>query len=104
MTRPSSLHTSAPLVQPPGFGQLIKEGIGFGAGQAIAHRAINAVLGASAPSQPLPSQVLPSEPKTPCLSERNLFESCLKIRGHDNQCDNEQLAYTHCIQLNEKSS
>jgi hypothetical protein len=99
-TTPSTIVKSQPLtpyipVQPsaPGFGQLIKEGIGFGAGQAIAHRAVNAVLGSSAAvSQPISQTKL-------CNSEREAFESCLKTQTGDSLCNNELTAYKQCIEF-----
>ena len=85
-----------------GFGQLIKEGIGFGAGQAIAHRAVNAIFGSTttAPSSLVQQS---ADPKNPCYSERSLFETCMKIKTQDDHCTNEHLAYTQCLDLTQKS-
>ncbi len=107
--------TPAPIVKPfqptlpmhmppaPSFGQLIKEGIGFGAGQAVAHRAVAAILGpTTAQTVGTPTQS-PSEAHKMCVSERNLFETCLRIRSNENNCDNELLSYKQCIELTEKS-
>lgn len=87
---PTIVHTHP---QTAGFGQLIKEGIGFGAGSAIAQRAITAILG------PQTFATVSSETKTPCLSERNIFEVCMRSQ---NECNNEYLSYSHCIKLNQK--
>lgn len=114
--RQTGLHTkSYPLVKPqttlvptpsaPSFGQTIKEGIGFGAGSAIGHRIVGAVLGPSTmstitsatPSTPLDS-IQTSHQK--CMSERNAFELCLKTKSQEDVCNNEFNAYTQCIQLN----
>ena len=94
--------STVPSVAPPqaGFGQLIKEGIGFGAGQAIAHRAVNAILGPAAPTTVIQKA---SEEKGVCSSERNLFETCMRIKTQEDHCNNEHLAYTHCLELNQKS-
>lgn len=85
---PTIVHT-----QTAGFGQLIKEGIGFGAGSAIAQRAVTAILG------PQTVTTVSSETKTTCLSERNIFEACMRSQ---NECNNEYLSYSHCIKLNQK--
>lgn len=87
---PTIVHT-----QTAGFGQLIKEGIGFGAGSAIAQRAVTAILG-----PPTVSTVVSSpEKKATCLSERDLFEACMRSQ---NECNNEYLSYSHCIKLSQK--
>ena len=100
-TRPPIAHLPTTIQhQPAGFGQLIKEGIGFGAGQAIAHRAVNAVLGSTATATATGTvNQQPSEQKTPCLSERNFFEACIRSQSI-NDCNNEILAYKQCIDLN----
>ncbi len=95
---PVVVHQSAP--EKAGFGQLIKEGIGFGAGQAIAHRAVNAVLGATAPAtSPTPASVQQTT-TTKCMPEKKAFEMCLKTKTQEDQCNNEFLAFTQCIQFN----
>lgn len=91
---PVVVHQSVP--EKPGFGQLVKEGIGFGAGQAIAHRAVNAILG---PSVAQVAESKPSETITKCIPEKKAFEMCLKTKTQENQCDNEFIAFTQCIQF-----
>jgi hypothetical protein len=102
LTKPRSppvvYHPPAPTT---GFGQLIKEGIGFGAGQAIAHRAVNAILGPAATTTTVVQQS--TDPKSPCHSERTTFETCMKIKTQDDHCNNEHLAYTQCLDLTQKS-
>ena len=94
IVKPQAIVPSGTL-QPsaPGFGQLIKEGIGFGAGQAIAHRAVNAVLG---PTTTTVVQTA-SESKL-CNLERETFERCLKTQQGDT-CNNELTAYKQCIEF-----
>ena len=88
-----------PTLEKPGFGQLIKEGIGFGAGQAIAHRAVNAILGPTAPATtPTPASVQQTT-TTKCMPEKKAFEICLKTKTQEDQCNNEFLAFTQCIQF-----
>jgi hypothetical protein len=84
-----------PTLEKPGFGQLVKEGIGFGAGQAIAHRAVNAILGPTTTAT-----LTQSVPATKCVPEKKAFEMCLKTKTQEDQCNNEFLAFTQCIQLN----
>jgi len=93
---PVAIHHSLPAPAPekPGFGQLIKEGIGFGAGQAIAHRAVNAILG------PTVLQQTTSATNQTCKAEKYAFETCLKTKTQEDQCNNEFLAFTECIKLN----
>lgn len=84
---------------PPSFGQIVKEGIGFGAGQAIAHRAVAALLGPTTVQTTSQS----SETKNYCVSERLAFESCLKIKTNEDHCNNEIMTYKQCIDLSGKS-
>ncbi len=93
---PVAIHHSAPVAvaEKPGFGQLTKEGIGFGAGQAIAHRAVNAILG------PTVTATATATPNQTCKAEKYAFESCLKTKTQEDQCNNEFLAFTECIKLN----
>lgn len=86
-----------PTPEKPGFGQLIKEGIGFGAGQAIAHRAVNAILG---PTIVATQQSAQTPETSKCSTERKAFEVCLKTKTQEDQCNNEFLAFTQCVQLN----
>ena len=87
-----------PTLEKPGFGQLIKEGIGFGAGQAIAHRAVNAILGPTTATTV--ATTVPTESKpTKCMPEKKAFEMCLKTKTQEDQCNNEFLAFTQCIQF-----
>lgn len=96
---PTSLGPFQPTA--PSFGQIVKEGIGFGAGQAIAHRAVAAILGPTTVQTLTTSQS--SETKNYCVSERVAFESCLKIKTNDDQCNNEIISYKQCIELSGKS-
>ena len=82
-----------PVSQPsPSFGQIIKDGLGFGIGQSIAHHAVSTVL---APVTTHMQQVQPEAKKT-CASEREAFDRCLKINEIFN-CPNELHAYKQCI-------
>lgn len=95
-----SLVPSVPLTT-PSFGQVLKEGIGFGAGSAIGHRIVGAVLGA--PSTPVSTSTAPptlpvEAPSGKCTTERKAFELCLKTKS-DDQCNNEILSYKQCIEL-----
>lgn len=99
--KPSSSLVPTPMIQPPTFGQTIKEGIGFGAGSAIGHRIIGAVLGpTTASTATTPTTEFKQTSQQKCVSERNTFELCLKTKSADDGCNNEFNAYTQCIQLN----
>lgn len=78
------------------MGQSIKDGIGLGVGSALAQRAVSAIFGP--PTVTTVSQ-LPSEPNAPCISERNIFETCMRSQT---VCNNEFLAYSQCIKLQQK--
>lgn len=90
-------------VPQPTFGQIVKEGFGLGAGQAIAHRAVSAILGptqiavAPAPASAPLSETKISQPS--CETERHQFESCLKSKSFDNDCDTQLFSLKQCIQL-----
>jgi hypothetical protein len=86
---PLALHSPPPS----SFGQIMKEGLGFGIGQSIAHRAVSAVLG------PTINTVTTSETKSNCVSERNAFETCMKTKNGEHHCNNEFLSYKQCIEL-----
>jgi hypothetical protein len=83
-------------IQQPTLGQSIKQGFGFGAGSAIAHRFFGASPTILAPSQP--------EVKLPCDKERTAFENCMKTKSTDDFCGDQQMAYTQCIRLSKESS
>ncbi len=73
----------------PTLGQSLKQGFGFGAGSAIAHR----IFGAA------PQIVMPSDKKveSPCEKERMSFENCMKTKSSDDFCGLEQMTYTQCL-------
>jgi hypothetical protein len=83
-------------VQQPTLGQSLKQGFGFGAGSAIAHRIFGATPTLLAPSQP--------EVKLPCDKERTAFENCMKTKSPDDFCGDQQMAYTQCIRLSKESA
>jgi hypothetical protein len=78
----------------PTFGQVVKEGFAFGTGSAIAHR----IFGPASLSLFTPK----ATSEIPCDKERVAFETCMKTKSTDDYCGNEQMAYTHCIQLKKK--
>jgi hypothetical protein len=85
---PPSIITAAPS----SFGQVMKDGIGFGAGSAIGQRVVAAMFG----PQTISVAPAPSERKELCLSERDTFEACMRSQT---VCNNEFMAYSHCIKL-----
>lgn len=102
-TRPTSLQVKPrtnTVIHPPSvisavpssFGQVVKDGIGFGAGSAIGQRVVAAMFG----PQTISVTPTPSEKKEFCLSERDTFEACMRSQS---VCNNEFLAYSQCIKL-----
>ncbi len=92
--KPTPIYPARPPftpVAPSSFGQTLKEGLAFGTGQAIAHRAVASVASLWTPPQ--------KTSESPCEKERYAFESCMKIKSTDDFCGNEQLSYAQCIQL-----
>ena len=87
----SVANTSNLTIQQPTLGQSIKQGFGFGAGSAIAHR----IFGLT------PSITAPSDKKVelPCEKELQAFQTCLKSKSTDDFCGQEQISYTQCINL-----
>lgn len=86
----SSVANTQPVhIEQPTLGQTLKQGFGFGAGSAIAHR----IFGAT------PTIQLPSNQKieSPCEKERTAFENCMRTKSSDDFCGNEQISYTQCL-------
>jgi hypothetical protein len=79
----------------PTLGDSLKQGFGFGAGSAIAHRLLN----------PFPT-IAPPEKKaeSPCEKERTLFETCMKTKSVDDFCGEQQMVYTQCIRNSKESN
>ena len=80
----------AVVPQQPTLGQSIKQGFGFGAGSAIAHRILN-----SFPT------ITPTDKKNdnPCEKERVAFETCMKTKSADDFCGEHQMGYTQCLRI-----
>ena len=105
-TKPTTLPTSLPRNQPasiantslhveqPTFGQTMKQGFGFGAGSAIAHNMIGALLTPSI-SAPAPSD---KKVTPPCEKELLAYQVCLKTMSSDDFCGHQQTSFTQCLQ------
>jgi hypothetical protein len=83
---PARIHPTAnissqttPIQPKTSFGQIVKEGLGFGVGSAIGHRLVAAVFGPS-PSVISPSSVSPSPSPSPS-SESNQQSNTKKQQG-----------------------
>ncbi len=83
-------------VEQPTLGQTLKQGFGFGAGSAIAHR----IFGMSPTIIQAPSD---KKVEHPCEKELVAFESCMKTRSTDDFCGNEQMSYTQCLHILSKN-
>ncbi len=77
-------------IEQPTLGQTLKQGFGFGAGSAIAHRLFN----------PFPTSA-PSDKKSesPCEKERFAFETCMKTKSAEDFCGEQQMGYTQCLAI-----
>lgn len=74
---PPAILSAPPALQiaRPSFGQTLKEGIAFGVGQSIAHRAIGILVGGSAPTEHV--QVGEKPEYVQCMREsKNNEEAC----------------------------
>jgi hypothetical protein len=100
-TLPTPSSTPLPVSQ-PSLGQMVKEGIGFGVGSAIAQRAVSAVFGA--PTINMTSSPSQQNVVRPCEKELNAFETCMKTKSSDDFCGNEQISYTRCLRLSKETS
>ncbi len=82
-------------IEQPTLGQTLKQGFGFGAGSAIAHRIFN----------PFPT-LTPSDKKIQetCEKERMAFETCMKTKSADDFCGEQQLGYTQCLRISRGQS
>lgn len=82
-------------IEQPTLGQTLKQGFGFGAGSAIAHRIFN----------PFPTLTLSDKKiQETCEKERVAFETCMKTKSADDFCGNEQMSYTQCIRVSRGQS
>jgi hypothetical protein len=75
---PPAIISAPPAIQiaRPSFGQTLKEGIAFGAGQSIAHRAIGILLGGSASAEHVKVSEKPEYVQ--CMRESNSNEEACK--------------------------
>jgi hypothetical protein len=85
--------TSRVEIEQPTLGQSMKQGFGFGAGSAIAHR----IFGAT-------PTIIPASPSNknnegPCEKERSAFETCMKTKSADDFCGEQQMSYTQCLRI-----
>lgn len=87
--------TSRVEIEQPTLGQSMKQGFGFGAGSAIAHR----IFGAS--PMIMSQTAAPSDKKNedPCEKERSAFETCMKTKSADDFCGEQQMSYTQCLRI-----
>ena len=71
----------------PSFGQMMKQGLAWGTGQAIAHRMFG-------PTVTVPIQ---TKMESSCEKERLSFEACMKTKTSEDFCGEEQMIYTRCL-------
>jgi hypothetical protein len=88
-TLPAQLTPSPSVPAASSFGQIVKEGLAWGTGQAIAHRMVGGILGSTVPSQ--------TKIESPCEKERIAFETCMKTKSTEDFCGEEQMLYTRCL-------
>ena len=91
----------APMQQPSsgggmlsGIGSTIAQGMAFGTGSAIAHRAVGAVAGSfsggsggneQAPVQQYDNQPMQQQLQGACASDKQMFFECLQVNKGDQQ-------------------
>ena len=77
-----------------GIGSTIAQGMAFGTGSAIAHRAVGAVAGSmsgggeapmEAQQQPMEVAQQQQQSMGPCANDKQMFFECLKHNGGDQQ-------------------
>lgn len=89
---PPVVHVPA---QQPTFGQIVKEGFGFGVGQSVAHNVVNSLFGKNTNQPTNTTQVK-------CSLERDAFENCIQTKHQEFGCENELSAFQQCKQTNGK--
>jgi hypothetical protein len=95
----SSVGNTSPIhIEQPTLGQSLKQGFGFGAGSAIAHR----IFGLS-PTL-VGQSVSDKKVESTCEKELTAFETCLKSKSSDDFCGEEQINLTRCLQKSPKST
>jgi hypothetical protein len=99
-----------PVISPPqpGLGQIIKEGIGFGAGSAIGQRIVGSLFGPPTVSvrqeTPAPVDAPASRPEIPFYASEN-YKTCLEHTKNDvDTCkpflSKEKSPWTQCMEMN----
>lgn len=91
-----------PLAIPsaPSLAESIKQGVGLGAGSAIAQRMVSAVFGAPTINT-VTTNTTPPSFKPQCDQELLAFATCMKTQSIETFCGQEQTAFTSCIKLSE---
>lgn len=89
---PSTKQLPIPAPQ-PSFGQMIKEGFGFGVGSSLARTAIDSFFDRM--KEPTAAQLK----KESCLPEKRDFESCILTNQSGSNCEYYSYVYEQCIMI-----
>jgi hypothetical protein len=108
-SRPAPVSTPTPQAAQPSFGQIVKEGVGFGAGAEIGRTAIQSAFGlfrSSSQSMPPPPPQSPSVqiPEIPSYASDS-YRACLETTKNDvTTCrpflSKERSPWTQCMEMN----
>jgi hypothetical protein len=90
VTQPS-IHT--PSAVAPSFGQIIKEGFGFGLGSSMARHAVDSVMSAFNKGDKK------EHTQDACYAERKYYESCMLTDKQDSNCSHAFAGYQQCLEV-----